>query len=74
MTIRMSCPDGHAQDLLIDPSRAGNVMVAGFLGRMSDEVAALLDGTSKLYALKPSPPRCYVPGCGKPVKATVVQP
>jgi len=72
VTIRLSCPNGHAQDLVIDPAKTGSTMVAGFLNRMSDEVAALLDGTSRLYVVPPTPRRCQIEGCGQAVKATVV--
>jgi len=72
MTIRLSCSNGHSQDVVIDPAKTGSVMIAGFLNRMRGEVAALLDGTSSLYVVPPTSRICQVEGCGKPIKAQVV--
>jgi len=72
MTIRFSCPNGHSQEAVFDESRIGSTIAASFLKKYADQLAGLLDGTSDLYVVKPTPRRCQIEGCGQVVKATVV--
>lgn len=70
MTIRLTCPENHSQDVVLDPSRIGSSLAAGFIAKYGDEIAALIDGTSKMYTVPPPQRRCQ---CGKPFKAQVVE-
>lgn len=70
MKIRLQCQENHTEDMVIDPMLIGSGMVAGFLNRYQDEIAALIDGSSKLYVVKPSGRRC--PVCARPQKASAV--
>lgn len=72
MTIRLSCPAGHSVDTVLDLTKLGGLTAPLFLAKYGDEIAALLDGTSKLYVLAPPTRRCPIPGCEKSVKAKVV--
>lgn len=75
MTIRLQCPEGHSQDVIIDPDRTGNTLVARFLNTYKEEIAGLLDGTSKLYVIPPTPMvgRCCFAKCMRQLKATVME-
>lgn len=73
MTIRLSCPQGHSQDAVLALHKIGSNLAVGFLLKYAEEIAGLIDGTSKLYTIAPTPRRCQIEGCGQAVKAEVIE-